>query len=62
MKISTTGYVTIKQQYLLGMVTFLGVFSGQTRLSESGITEAEFLCIQPGSNCETIWATREQIT
>ena len=50
MKIASEHYVTIQitdqsKQPVLGMVTILGTPSGQTRLSESGITEAQFLCI-----------------
>ena len=64
MKTSTTGYVTIQitdqsKQPVLGLVTVLGVFSGQTRLSESGVTEALFMVISPRSNCETIWVTQD---
>jgi len=61
MKIASERYVTIKQQSLLGMVTVLGVATGQTRLSESGITEAEFLCISKNCVESKIWAKQSQI-
>lgn len=62
MKISNSGYVTIEiQQSLLDTSTILGVPSGKTRQRTDGEIEAEFLCIRRADNCETIWATKEQI-
>lgn len=53
-------YVAIKKD-LFSLSPILGVPTGQTRIREDGKTEAEFLCINPGSNCQTIWATREEL-
>lgn len=56
------GYVTIKiQQSLLHMARIKCVPAGQRRDSENGTVEAEFLCIEPGSNCEKIWTTKEMV-
>ena len=55
------GYVTIQKQSLLGMVSILGVPNGETRILPSGETEAEFICIRRSDNCETIWATIDQL-
>lgn len=62
MKISNIGYVTIKsEQSLLGMAGIKCVATGKKRPTESGAIEAEFICIEPGSNCEKIWATKDQL-
>ena len=66
MKISNTGYVTIQitdqsEQPILGMVRVIGIATGQTRLSDSGITEAEFLCISKNCYEQRIWANQTQI-
>lgn len=45
MRVSSTGYVTIQKQSLLGMVSTLGVPTGKTRSRTDGEVEAEFLCI-----------------
>jgi hypothetical protein len=66
MKIASERYVTIQitdqsEQPILGMVRVIGVFSGKTRLSNSGITEAEFLCISRNCYEQRIWANQTQI-
>lgn len=61
MRVSNTGYVTIQKQSLLGMVSTLGVPTGKTRVLPGGETEAEFICINPGSECSTIWATKDML-
>lgn len=61
MRVSSTGYVTIQKQSLLGMVSTLGVPTGKTRSRTDGEVEAEFLCINPGSDCSTIWAVKSDI-
>lgn len=56
------GYVTIQKQSLLDTFTVIGVPSGKTRQREDGEVEAEFICIRRSDNCETIWATRSEIS
>jgi hypothetical protein len=52
------GYVTLNLFRLAGVKC---VPTGERRNSETGEVEAEFLCIEPGTNCEKVWATREMI-
>lgn len=61
MQISSTGYVNI-QHDLLGLVKIIGVATGQKRTRADGEIEAEFLCINPGSNCEKVWAVKSQLS
>lgn len=56
------GYVTIEiQQSLLELARIIGTPTGQTRIRTDGKVEAEFICVSPGSNCSTIWATQDQL-
>jgi len=66
MKIASEKYVTIQitdqaEQPILGMVRVIGIATGKTRLSDSGITEAEFLCISRNCYEQRIWANQSQI-
>lgn len=62
MKISNTGYVTIEiQQSLLEMARIKCVASGKVRTRANGEIEAEGICIEPRSNCEKVWFTKDQI-
>ena len=53
-------YVAIKKD-LFTLEPILGVPAGKTRIREDGKTEAEFHCINPGSNCQTVWATKDEL-
>jgi len=46
---------------LLRLDGIIGTPTGKKRTCGDGEIEAEFLCISPGSNCSTVWATIDQL-
>ena len=58
-KTATEGYVTAKID-LLGMFTPKCVATGQKRTRGDEV-EAEFICIEPGTNTEKIWLTKKDL-
>lgn len=56
------GYVTIEiQQSLLELARIKCVPTGKIRTRTDGEIEAEGICIEPGSNCETVWFIRSEV-
>ena len=52
------GYVKLN---LLRLDGIIGIPSGKTRTTPNGEIEAEFLCLSPGTNTTTVWATKKDI-
>ena len=56
-------YVEILQQGgdLFPMARIVGSPTGKTRIKADGTIEAEFFCIRKADNCETVWASKNEI-